>query len=148
MGRADSLGAGISALAAYDLTAPTSPFHVNRTYTYGQPRVGNGAFATTFAARLATHGTSHYRVVDYRDAVPQLPWRNMFGENWTHTAPEIYYNSTQLGAWIECADATDKRCSAQWSLAKTLTHTCDHCSYLGMNPCDCNSTTPQCKDPK
>ncbi len=88
--------------------------------------MGNGAFATTFAARLATHGTSHYRVVDYRDAVPQLPWRNMFGENWTHTAPEIYYNSTQLGAWIECADATDKRCSAQWSLAKTLTHTCDH----------------------
>ena len=143
-----SLGAGVVALAAYDLTAPTSPFDVQRTYTYGQPRVGNGAFATSFGARLASHGAAYYRVVDYKDAVPQLPWRNMLGENWTHTSPEIYYNRTQLGAWTECADPTDTRCSAQWNLAQTLTHTCDHCSYLGMNPCDCNSTTPECEDPK
>ena len=72
----------------------------------------------------------------------------MLGEGWVHTAPEIYYKGTRLGDFTACAMANDTRCSIQWDLIQTLTHTCDHCSYLGLNPCDCGSAKPECEDPK
>lgn len=37
-------------------------------YTYGQPRVGNAAYAQAFAGL-----SSEYRVVHYADIVPHLP---------------------------------------------------------------------------
>ena len=36
----------------------------------------------------------------------------------------------------------------EWNLVQTLTHVCDHCSYLGMNPCTCGETEPQCNEPR
>ena len=162
-----SLGAAMAALAAYDLAepvyaslppslplgsvsslAPRARWAVRRVYTYGQPRVGNDHFAAAFDARLGRLGVTHYRVVDYRDAVPHLPLADMFWEGWTHTGEEVYYHATKLGAYTACRAANDTRCSAQWSLIDCLTHTCDHCSYLGMNPCDCGKTAPHCHEPK
>jgi hypothetical protein len=145
-----SLGAAMAVLAAYELAgAPSgSDWAVRRAYTYGQPRVGNEAFARGAGARLSSRGVDYRRVVDYRDAVPHLPLRNMLWEGWTHLGNEIYYNATRLGAYRACAAANDTRCSIQWDLLQTLTHTCDHCSYLGLNPCDCGKTAPQCEEPK
>jgi predicted lipase len=37
-------------------------------YTFGQPRVGNDAFATVFKSLV-----NEYRVVHYADIVPHLP---------------------------------------------------------------------------
>lgn len=151
-----SLGGAMAALAAYDFAVmrqPATPTHtppwksLRRLYTYGQPRTGNGPFVATFGARLRTLGVPHYRVVDYRDAVPHVPFRNMFGEGWTHAGSEVYYNATRLGSYTTCTKAHDMRCSAQWNVLQTLGHTCDHCSYLGMNPCDCGRSTPACEEP-
>ena len=160
-----SLGAAMGSLAAFDLaeaaaassqhdgegdsdTAPAPPkWRIGRVYTYGQPRTGNKAFAAAFDARLATLGVTHFRVVDYMDIVPHLPTANMLWEGWKHTGEEVYYNATKLGQYTICKLANDTRCSAQWGLLQTLTHGCDHCSYLGMNPCHCGKTTPDCGEP-
>jgi hypothetical protein len=142
----------MAALAAYDLLNDNGDWKIHRVYTYGQPRVGNEAFAAAFTQQLADAGAVYYRVVDYRDAVPHVPLRNMsrpsLGEDWAHPQPEVYYNRTALGHYVICDDELDVRCSYQWSLVQTLEHTCDHCSYLGLNPCDCNVTEPHCQDPK
>ena len=151
-----SLGAAMAALAAYDLAEPrrapataaaAAKWRIKRVYTYGQPRVGNGKFAAAFDARLAAMRVPYARVVDYKDAVPHLPLANMFWEGWTHTGMEVYYNATRRGAYTLCALANDTRCSARWSVLSCLTHTCDHCSYLGMNPCDCGVSKPHCEEP-
>ena len=139
-----SLGAAMAAIATYDLAGS---WPIGRVYTYGQPRVGNDHFAAAFDARLARLRVTHYRVVDYRDAVPHLPLQNMLWEGWSHTGQEVYYAATKLGAYTVCALANDTKCSAQWDIFQTLTHTCDHCSYLGMNPCGCGATKPACTEP-
>jgi len=140
-----SLGGAVALLAAWDLS-PMS--QIGRVYTYGQPRVGNAAFAAAVDARLASYGVAHYRVVDYKDAVPHLPWHHAFWQGWTHNGQEVYYNATRLGMHTTCEGATDTRCSYRWTLLECLTHTCDHCSYLGMNPCDCDALQPHCKEPR
>ena len=112
-----SLGAAMAALAAYELLTASGvrssnsssmrssvPFaSIRRVYTYGQPRTGNGAFASSFADRMDAHRIPHFRVVDYRDAVPHLPLHDMLAEGWVHTAPEVYYNHTQLRDFTLCA---------------------------------------------
>jgi len=138
-----SLGGAMGVLAAHELGLN---FTLSRLYTYGQPRVANRQFAAAFTARLGS--VPFLRVVEYGDAVPHLPTANMFGEGWTHFGHEAYYNATKLGAFTICSDPTDKRCSYKWNLVETLAHTCDHCSYLGMDPCHCGSRTPQCTEPK
>lgn len=136
-----SLGGAMAALAAYELAATID---VARVYTYGQPRVGNAAWAAAFAALELDYA----RVVLYKDAVPHLPMDDMFWEGWTHAMPEIYYNATAPGAYRACDDAADARCSYGWNLVETLLHTCDHCSYLGMNPCECATRPPNCAEPR
>lgn len=147
-----SLGASMAALAAYELSASaggasTATYALSRVYAYAQPRTGNAAWAAAFGARMTSLGVPHFRVVLYRDLVPHLPLDNMFFEGWTHTAPEVYYNRTGTGAGshVTCTDVRDKTCSAQWSALQG--HPCDHCSYLGMNPCDCGKTEPHCVEP-
>lgn len=145
-----SLGAALAQLAAFELAGPPATaggaaYPLSRLYSYASPRVGDAAWAAASDARLAALAVPHYRVVLYRDLVPHLPLSNMFFQGWTHTGSEIYYNATSLGAYTHCAEAGDKRCSAQWSALQG--HPCDHCSYLGMNPCDCGSTTPHCVEP-
>lgn len=143
-----SLGAAIATLATLQL-ANSSGAHwpLGRVYTYGQPRVGNLDFVHRVNSVVISQGIPFYRVVDYRDAVPHLPPDNFLREGWEHAGPEIYYNATALHAYTFCAEARDRRCSYQWALPQTLTHTCDHCSYLGMNPCTCGATQPRCKEP-
>jgi len=140
-----SLGGAVALLAAWDLS---NVWRIGRLYTYGQPRVGNAAFAKAVDARLGSHGIVHYRVVDYKDAVPHLPWHHAFWQGWTHNGQEVYYSATRLGAYTTCTRANDTRCSYRWPLLECLAHTCDHCSYLGMNPCDCNVLQPHCKEPR
>ena len=59
---------------------------------------------------------------------------------------EGVYDLLAPGAYTLCESVDDPRCSSQWELLQTLTHTCDHCSYLGMHPCDCGKKAPKCED--
>ena len=143
-----SLGGAMATLHAFHLLKSTNgtssssaPF--TRLYTYGEPRLGNPIFANTFDAMVKAHGVEQQRVVEYKDPVPHMPEQ----AGWQHTRNEVYYYATALGKYVTCADAADMRCSAQWNFMATFTHKCDHCSYLGMNPCSGGATVPECTEP-
>jgi len=135
-----SLGAAIAALATFDWSKEGYP--IKQVYTYGQPRVGSPTFATTFDSRVT--GFPYFRVTNYKDAVPAVPptW-----VGYEHPKSEIYYSATKLGAYKACTGNEDKTCLHQWSIAVVLQHTCDHCSYLGLQPCTCDTDKPQCEEP-
>ena len=62
-----SLGGALATLAALDLT---KQFNVDTTvYTFGQPRVGNKAFATDYDATV----TKHFSVAHGQDPVARVP---------------------------------------------------------------------------
>jgi hypothetical protein len=163
-----SLGAAMAALAAFDLA---DNFTLKHVYTYGQPRVGNAAWVHAFERRLLK--VPYFRVVDYMDAVPHLPPRgfifkdplnrssgdehdaSLIAKNiatshsgYQHPGPEVFYNATKMGAYRTCQAGEDPSCSDQFSVVECLLHTCCHCSYLGLNPCDGNTSMPQCIQPK
>ncbi|MBB6669630.1 lipase family protein [Cohnella nanjingensis] len=63
-----SLGAAIASLCALDVSANTK-FRSPYIYTFGSPRVGDSAFAGTYAARIG----SSYRIHNPYDAVTHIP---------------------------------------------------------------------------
>jgi len=163
-----SLGAAMSAIAAFDLA---DNYTVKHVYTYGQPRVANQAWVSAFETKMTAAQVSYFRVVDFMDAVVHLPPKGFVHDSkqsslynvltvadqdsafhqvaggYVHAGPEVYYHATKLGAYKICPTGEDPSCSDQFSLAECLFHTCCHCSYLGMNPCDGNDPNPQCVQP-
>lgn len=155
-----SLGAAMAALASFDLAKNYTLKHV---YTYGQPRVGNGDWVDAFGKRLAN--VPYFRVTNYMDAVPHLPPKGFCptdppnktdqpfhtSTGYNHPGPEVFYNATKMGSYSVCVSGEDASCSDQYTLARCLlhdAHNCDHCSYLGLNPCDQNNPKPHCIEPK
>ena len=57
-------------------------------YTFGQPRIGDGAFTTWFASAFG--GMSWFRVVHWHDPIPHLP---PAGLGFQHIAREIWYTA-------------------------------------------------------
>lgn len=85
-----SLGGALAMLFGWrwDLAAKTGEWQpVDSVYTFGQPRVGNAAFAASYDAAL---GARTWRVVDQEDVVPRVPF-------WTwgyrHCAQEAFLPS-------------------------------------------------------
>lgn len=62
-----SLGGALATVAALDIKSIFG--HVDEFYSFGQPRVGNEAFASYFSSQISTR----YRVIHYADIVPHLP---------------------------------------------------------------------------
>lgn len=79
-----SLGAAMAVHAALDpvLGGMGVPLY---GYTFGQPRVGNAAFAAFADARLS----SWFRVVNYKDPVPQCP--KAPSALFRHMATEVFF---------------------------------------------------------
>jgi len=134
-----SLGASMAALAAYELS---QWYPISAVYTYGQPRTGNSHWVEAYSDRLA--GVPYFRVTDYKDPIPHLILHNMFYQGWEHQLPEVYYESTKLGAYTICSESRSTLCSSQWTVKTTSDGGCFHCSYLGLNPCTCGDSEPQC----
>lgn len=82
-----SLGGALAILCAQYLQA--REFCVQAVYTFGQPRVGNGAFARACHAAL---GSRTWRVVNRADIVPRLPGWLM---GYRHAGQEVFV--TALG---------------------------------------------------
>ena len=80
-----SLGGALALLAAQLLERGGQP--VAAVYTFGGPRVGNGAFAAGYDARL---GDRTYRVVNEEDIVPRVPGWLM---GYRHVGQEIFLPS-------------------------------------------------------
>jgi len=123
-----SLGAAQAVLAATELYY-NSGLPVTQVYTYGQPRVGNAAFHHFYnngtSRRQYTKPGASYRVVHYRDPVPQAPFRWMGFE---HTSAEVWYNEDSSNFTVCDATGEDRSCSA--SLGFDLLAISDHTSYL------------------
>jgi len=163
-----SLGAAMAAIAAFDLVENYTVKHV---YTFGQPRAANQEWVSAFETKMAKANISYFRVTDYMDAVPHLPPKGLVYDShqpvpislltstdedsalkqglggYAHPGPEVYYHATKLGAYKICSAGEDPSCSDQWSPPQCLLHTCCHCSYLGLNPCDWNDPKGQCMQP-
>jgi predicted lipase len=129
-----SLGAAMAAL----LLANQSTFSWQRAvqtpvYTFGQPRVGNAAFAEWFSSAAFPAG-SWFRVVHHDDPVPHLPTPAM---GFAHVATELWYAEGGTGAGqSEVCDGTgeDLQCSAGTLLSGEIT---DHLTYLTHPICGC-----------
>ncbi len=70
-----SLGGAIATIAAADLYLYLGPTAASmKVYTFGQPRVGNAAWAKWYNS-LPFYNQS-FRVTRFRDPVPRLPFVN------------------------------------------------------------------------
>jgi len=116
-----SLGAALALLAALEI-GPTLgvPFTV---YNFGEPRVGNTAFAQWYDAHIG----NIYRVVNEADCVPHLPTISM---GFWHSATEIWYKTaTNI---ITCSSSTGEDPNCSDSLLLPIS-TSDHTDYLSIS---------------
>jgi hypothetical protein len=90
--------------------------HVDHLYTFGQPRVGNEAFATYVTASIP----ERYRVIHYADIVPHVP--PMIPIPYAHFSNEIWYDEA-MKTFKQCG-AEEFRCSK--SVLPTSWTTSDH----------------------
>jgi predicted lipase len=116
-----SYGAATATLAAatYAIGKPTHPIKV---ITFGEPRVGNAAFADyinglSFEIHRHTHD---------RDMVPHLP--PVSAGYWHHGREFFETNTSHIHQCV--ADAEDKSCAEQYTLEQT--NVADHMVYLGV----------------
>ncbi|KAF8677549.1 Alpha beta-hydrolase [Rhizoctonia solani] len=98
-----SLGGAISLLDAVYLKRQISGIKL-KVVTYGQPRVGNSAFASWVDANLSDIS----RITNEKDIVPIVPGR---GLGFAHSSGEKHILAP--GSWVACAgqDNTDGQCT-------------------------------------
>jgi len=124
-----SLGAAMAVHAAVHLRLVQQLPNVDAVYTFGQPRVGDAAFAAWHSANFP----AWYRVVHWNDPVPHLPPHNL---GFAHTAREIWYDKSSDDAIVCDGSGEDPDCSLSVEVALVFT---DHCTYLGHNNCQCEA---------
>lgn len=121
-----SLGAALAALCTLDLHLQnmTSSFKTVWMYNYGQPRVGNPAYASFYQTVVSG---ANFRVINKRDPVPHLPPQDIFGRIYQHVPVEVWYHGNP--AYYEiCVGGEDPNCSdgvRDWDPF-------DHPTYMGV----------------
>jgi len=126
-----SQGAALATLASFDLQR--RGYHVAKCYTFGQPRVGNAAFAGAFGRAMRS---KMYRVSRADDPIIYLPPKGLFH----HVGREVYYPGASWAGYQLCdGSGEDRRCSGRWTGAAAEAamlvaclnhHTCGHLNYL------------------
>ncbi|KAL1521100.1 hypothetical protein AB1Y20_022654 [Prymnesium parvum] len=117
-----SLGAAVAGVCALDLSTSSSSLaqSIAGVYTYGQPRLGNAAFAAFFEQRIRMS----WRMTHWRDPVPHLPFESM---GFLHSATEVFYNSDS-SAYVVCdGSGEDPTCSNSLYFDYNID---DHLHYL------------------
>ncbi|CAM9526756.1 unnamed protein product [Discosporangium mesarthrocarpum] len=122
-----SLGGALAILSALDLKSTLPGLDLAPVYTFGAPRLGNGAFA----AFAASQGFPMYRVIHNRDPVPHLPFTSW---GYVHPPQEVLYDQSQANHTL-CSTGTgeDTSCSDRFSMALDLLRVDDHLNYLGVD---------------
>ena len=127
-----SLGAAVSVHAAIDIMNKVSGVSSLELYNFGDPRVGNPAFAA-YATTVLPQG-KQFRVTHAADPVPHVP-PMVFG--YLHAPHELWYNNDGSSSWKDCADSAsseDKSCSD----STIPINIDDHLLYLGIcTECSC-----------
>jgi len=126
-----SLGAALATLALFDLHR--LGYNVSKAYTFGQPRVGNSAFAGAFNQVMAS--TQVYRVSKADDPFVYLPPRDPFH----HVGTEVYYQGDSTDGYRICnGSGEDPACQdsnghgdvAALLLKCAVPQACGHRTYL------------------
>jgi len=103
-------------------------------YNFGQPRVGNKAFA-----EFATSKLSMFRVTHNKDIVPHIPI-SLVRIEFYHSCTEVFENASSNVVTCNNVDeegvCEDPNCADQFELRETNIE--DHLTYLGI-PVDCDS---------
>jgi len=105
-----SLGGALALICGVELVQRN--YNVHSVYTFGQPRVGNGAFADLAARRL---GDRYQRVVYENDLVARIPHLPSLFDWYCHAGDEVLLKECSYGAvlnpsfrqllWLELASA-------------------------------------------
>mmetsp|Transcript_98769 Transcript_98769/g.285021 ORF Transcript_98769/g.285021 Transcript_98769/m.285021 type:complete len:361 (+) Transcript_98769:84-1166(+) len=138
-----SMGAALATLAAFDLKS--SGYTLSRSYTFGQPRVGDAGFATAFNAISAE--MPFFRLSRSDDPVIYLPAAPRFH----HVGTEVYYvGDTTRGYKICDGSGEDRSCAGEADdvalliLQCLIPNACGHTHYLvpakpdDMGPSSCH----------
>jgi len=138
-----SLGGAIAALMAWELM---DEYDVKSLYTLGEAPTGDVRWVEARRTRFAN--VAYFRITHYKDSVPllhRIVLGGIPGARYHQAGPEVYYRSTRLGEYTVCPGGDDRECQHQWCTWLILGYTCngdlgrhgscDHCSYLGVDPC-------------
>jgi len=129
-----SLGAAEAAIGMYDLK--NQGYAIARSYTFGQPRVGDLSFVKAFEAALST--TDLFRVTHASDPVVQTPFTS---KGFSHMSQEVFYAGDVSNSYKICdGSGEDKSCAnsrsgnffiAGLACADTKHPSkCDHLTYM------------------
>jgi hypothetical protein len=128
-----SLGAAVSVHAAVDIMNKITGVSSLELYNFGDPRVGDPAFAS-WVTTILPDG-KQFRVTHAADPVPHLPPMH-FG--FLHAPHELWYNNNGDASWSDCNDspsAEDPNCSDS-TIPIDIS---DHLLYLGIcTDCTCS----------
>lgn len=116
-----SLGGSLAILGTADLKSVFGA--VDFTYTFGQPRVGNTAFADWFQS---SHPNT-FRLVDYADIVPHVPPSNL---GFVHSNVQAWYQRGMQTYQICAAEAATCANSVGTTNFSTDDHSLDN--YLKL----------------
>ncbi|KAG8471130.1 hypothetical protein KFE25_009551 [Diacronema lutheri] len=134
-----SLGGAVAVIAALQLAKADGAKPPAAVFTFGEPRIGNAAFALFYEAAAAHWAT--WRVTHEHDLVPHLPPRSMlvpFVLDYAHHTREVWYHAANASA--PDAPAQHRLCSAKvgedfdcadsvWVYELSIA---DHLHYLGQ----------------
>ncbi len=131
-----SLGSAVATIASFDLRSAMG-YHVEATWAFGKPRVGNRAFVDAFEAEAANQGVFPpvWRIVNYHDPVPRLP-PSWLIPSFVHGGLEVYYTDRESSNYLVCphegkAENTSESCMGGVSLGRCVyLNNPDHVYYL------------------
>jgi predicted lipase len=129
-----SLGGALALLYGIFLPLHLPSSTTFKTFTYGQPRVANDAFAT-FVDSPASR-VQLARVTNREDPVPILPPRLV---GFTHSSGEVHIDDP-TGVWYSCSgqDNSDAMCSVGDATSILDTDIADHSGPYGPVMMGCN----------
>ena len=129
-----SMGAAMAAHAAVGFGLVRGDIVDGPVYTFGQPRVGDAAFAKWFHGKFP----KWLRSVHWNDPVPHLPPSKSplpDGGRFHHFGRELWWDSDGESQAMVCDDSgEDPNCSQSISVALAFT---DHWYYLGKKVVQC-----------
>lgn len=131
-----SKGAALATLAMFSLQAQEG-YHVQPSYNFESPRVGNEAFATAFN-RIFNLPVALFRVTHGSDRVPREPRRKL---GYIHAGYQVWYRGdARDNNFVVCGNATEDPFCGNEGLPRS--HTCP----LKADACPPNSTCAgECK---
>ncbi|KAL3072380.1 hypothetical protein niasHT_034064 [Heterodera trifolii] len=123
-----SLGGAMAAIASATIVdAKLISAQRLKLVTFGQPRTGNGEWATAMDKKV---GPFNYRVVNNRDLVPHMP--PLWFEGYRHHMTEVFYNNAKnkTEEFVICADeAESDECAGKYWFYNVR----DHLNYFGKS---------------